>query len=448
VQEKLEVHIGTHSPEQWARYAQMPVRQGLQRPTAPLIVAEEVEWASLGLLPRWVGDDPSNAVAALEVSGLNGGGWARFQDGTVRRDEPALYISTSAPPDRWDPTQPYWGNVVPMAQGRIRGVELPHQESVRIRTASIVLANEPELADGLSSTDRDLAQRIRNIADARWMALEPYDPESPDDEFDDVWQPLLITPDGHTVAGVWTDTDEHPPVYHYVVPRLPSYEPILRWLTERAVPNLIPTAAARTRAYIADQPNLHSTREHDLTEQLADLDTAYEKKKTELQQALADERAVVTPVRDGLLFGSGTVLENAVARVLVDAGVTVTPLDAVLGTRSADLLVEYGDIRLLVEVKSVGGNAAESLAEAAYRHLRTWPQAGTGQSVDGAVLVVNHQHKRPPAERSPAVFGRREFVDTLDFPVVSTLALFDLWRQGDAAGVRQVLGLDRPAPRA
>ncbi|WP_419707938.1 hypothetical protein [Promicromonospora sp. NFX87] len=449
MQEKLEVHIGTLRPEEWAKRASMPVRHGLPRPTGPQIVTDEIPWPSMGLLPRWVGDDPSNAVAALEASELLGNDWVRFQLGAETRGEAALYISTTTP---HRPMKGDWSDILSGFAAHAREIELPHQHlyelpPLKVLGQPIELSRAPALGDDLSPTDRDLALRILNAPGAQWRAIDvDDDPEEDDTASFGEWTPLLVTPDGLTVAAVWTDAGEYDtPTYHYLVPRLQTYDPILQWLTDRAVPDLIPTAAARTRSYIADQPELQSSRERDLTDQITTLTDRYEQAKDELQQALAAERIAVSAVRDPLLFGSGAELDKAVAKVLVDAGVTVTPLDDILGTVSADLLVEYAGRRLLVEVKSVGGNAPESLAEAPHRHLRTWPAVGTGQPVAGVVLVVNHQHKRPPASRALAVFGRREFVDTLDFPVVATLALFDLWRQGDTAGVRQMFGLEGPA---
>lgn len=82
--------------------------------------------------------------------------------------------------------------------------------------------------------------------------------------------------------------------------------------------------------------------------------------------------------------------------------------------------MSIGSDRRLVEVKSAGGNAAEKLVAALDRHLQTWPAIRPSEPVSGGVLVVNHQHKLDPAERSSEVFSRPEFVATLTVTVLSS----------------------------
>ena len=65
----------------------------------------------------------------------------------------------------------------------------------------------------------------------------------------------------------------------------------------------------------------------------------------------------------------------------------------------------------------------------------------------GAALVVNHQHKQPPAEREAVVCQREEFVDSLEFPVVATLQLFDAWRQADWPEIRELIGFPSKRPK-
>ncbi|WP_454859648.1 hypothetical protein [Promicromonospora soli] len=437
MEEFLEVHIGTRSPEEWARD---DVRSAIPRDLLgrlPQIAGEGVDWTSLGLVPRWAGDDPSSAIAAVEVSNI-GKDWERFHSGAEIRNEAALYISTAQPASR--------RSVLAQSNGRPVIAALPFlEDELRIVSEPIRLARPPEPAEDLTTTDRDLALRIRNVSDTQWtdLSIETIDWGG---KFTGTWTPLLVTPDEKTVAGVWHHHDDfrYIPIYHYVLPSLPSYRPILQWLVERAVPDLVPSAAARTRRYVAEQPDLQSSREREITAQVASLTARYEKEKADLQQQLVQEQAAVTVVRDPLLFRTGDALEEAVLRVLVDAGVRAARLDPELGTRSADLLVEHDGQRVLVEVKSASGNASESLAEAPRRHQRTWPQLRPGQPIDAVALVVNHQHKLPPKDRSPEVYQRREFVDSLDMPVISTLQLFDHWRRGDFGRIRELFGLVPP----
>jgi len=108
--------------------------------------------------------------------------------------------------------------------------------------------------------------------------------------------------------------------------------------------------------------------------------------------------------------------------------------------------VTLGDHRRLIEMKSEGRNARESLVNDLRRHLQTWPDLRPEISVGGGVLVVNHQHRCPPADRSPTIYSRPEFVATLTEPVIAVRALFDLWRAEDWTALQRfVLGAD-PAP--
>ncbi len=142
-------------------------------------------------------------------------------------------------------------------------------------------------------------------------------------------------------------------------------------------------------------------------------------------------------MRDGLLYGTGDVLEELVGTLLEEAGFQITRLDAHLGdTTSADLLVEYAGVRRLVEVKSSGGAAPEKLVSQLQRHLDTWPQLQPNQPVVGGTLIVNHQLKRDPHERSAEVYQRREFVDSLTVEVMGTRWLFDQWRAKDWEAIR------------
>jgi len=134
---------------------------------------------------------------------------------------------------------------------------------------------------------------------------------------------------------------------------------------------------------------------------------------------------------------------TAVAAVLGAAGLDVVDLDELFGTKSADLLLRADGRRRLVEVKAAGGAAQESLVGYLDRHLATWPQLRPDEQVEGGVLVVNHQHKLHPSERGPRVYSRPEFVTALTVPVLSTVELFNWWRQGDWCAIRAaVLGAE------
>ncbi|MGY0057421.1 hypothetical protein ACWY4P_12785 [Streptomyces sp. LZ34] len=115
------------------------------------------------------------------------------------------------------------------------------------------------------------------------------------------------------------------------------------------------------------------------------------------------------------------------------------------GTKSADLLVGAdGVASRLAEVKGASGPAQEHLVGHLQRHLETWPQLRPDKPVSEGVLIVNHQHKLHPSERTAAVYARPEFVaslESLPVTVISTVELFNWWRAADWTAIRTaVLG--------
>lgn len=111
-----------------------------------------------------------------------------------------------------------------------------------------------------------------------------------------------------------------------------------------------------------------------------------------------------------------------------------------------DLLVTLGAHRRLVEVKSEGRNASESLVKDLLKHLRTWPELRPELPVGGGALVINHQHRLPPNERTRALYSRPEFVATLTVPVIAVRDLYDWWRTSDWTAIqRAILGIEPPA---
>jgi hypothetical protein len=126
--------------------------------------------------------------------------------------------------------------------------------------------------------------------------------------------------------------------------------------------------------------------------------------------------------------------------VLKGAGFTTVDLDEELGqTRSADLLVTFEQRRRLIEIKSASGNASEGLVADLQRHLITWPELRPQEPVDGGVLIVNHQHRLEPYQRSREVYSRPEFVAALTVPVISTRTLLDWWKVSDLTSIREAV---------
>jgi len=173
---------------------------------------------------------------------------------------------------------------------------------------------------------------------------------------------------------------------------------------------------------------------------LAQFEQQVEARRAQLTADLSAAQVIVNDVRPGLLYGTGRELVLAVKRVLEEGGFVVEDLDETLGVGvSGDLLVSSTGGCWLVEVKSASGGAGEDLVDDLQRHIRTWSQLKRPETLSGGVLIVNHQHKRSPLERQAEVYTRTEFVASLPFPVVSALALFAWWRDGDFAAVRAAM---------
>jgi hypothetical protein len=99
----------------------------------------------------------------------------------------------------------------------------------------------------------------------------------------------------------------------------------------------------------------------------------------------------------------------------------------------------------LVEVKSASGSAPERAYQDLVRHLREWPSLPGSVPVEGGALILNHQHRSAPHERSRRPYSRPEFLAAQTELVVTALDLFDAWREEEAADTirRLLLG---PAP--
>ena len=118
-------------------------------------------------------------------------------------------------------------------------------------------------------------------------------------------------------------------------PDTPSYRPVLQWLVERAAPDLIPTAAARTRRNTDLQPELQTDLERNMTGELADLTARYESARSDLESRLAQARAEASPVRHAMLFGTGSALETAMAEARSPQGCAGACGRCAHGARSA-----------------------------------------------------------------------------------------------------------------
>jgi hypothetical protein len=442
-----DVHVGYLPPARWEELESSDERArrfagGHEK--RPPITCETVRWESLGLTPRWVGDDTSAAVAAIEPSLFANRGadeWRRFRAGTAKRGELGLAISMVGAPEEPELVR---------VGGPAASVYLPGSAAgfASVGGPRIALATPPTPVERLGPADRDLALRLADARDPTlpWWSLSLHGSEvhmggggasqvlSP---IGVLW-PLLVSDAGEVVAAVWTSPDED--LRHYIVPWLPAWTPMLEWLARRAIPEHVPSAARRIHDKIGDEHELQTSAEVSLRADLAQLDHEYEARRADLVQRLNHARAEADGVRLDLLFGTGRALEMAVSRVLRDAGLDVTSLDQALGrSASADLLVTHAGRHWLVEVKSAAGNAGERLVATAKKHLETWPEVRPDVHVEGIVLILNHQSATHPLDRSPEAYSRPEFVRSLTVQVVTTLQLHDAWRRADHDAIRRLM---------
>jgi hypothetical protein len=385
--------------------------------------------------------ESSDCAAALEPSIFHNHGAAeldRFLTGAASRNEIALIIATIGDIEEDQPRFPNQAAgdslLLPGVQEQIAGVRLPTGASA-------------SLAPDIDGADRDLGLRLLNShpPEAPWWGLSlhglvvqsaggPAAHHEPTGQLD----AILVDGLGHPVVAAWTPQSGEQ--RWYVIPDGCDCHPVLDWLRQHALPERVPNALRRARAPLARDQALQTPAEASALQALDDLETRYEDERGRIQSQQREATAAAEPVRNGLLYGTGTELERAVATTLTAAGFTVTELDEYLGdTASADLLVTYGPYRRLVEVKSASGNAGESLVGDLQRHLQTWPQLRPDEPVAGGVLIVNHQHRHEPADRTRAVYVRPEFVAALTAPVLSTLQLFDWWRNSDWAAIRSAM---------
>lgn len=432
----VPVHIGQQGPSHGSQYASVGFRTGM-----PV-----QDWHNHGVEPRWLGMDASDCPIALEPNNAHfrgGDELDRFLAGAGRRGETALLLSTIGTVDDDSPRNPL----------------SPYEASVALSSmfTSVVgkrlpAGVQPQIVPDLDAADRDLALRLRaRPPDAPWWALSLHGvsmergdgfggvrTHQPEGEL----HPILVDALGEPVVAAWT-----PPSGEqrwYIIPTATDWSTVLDWLVQRALPTHVPDALRRARAPHFVEPDLQTADELATRQALAELEERHAREKQHLDDELRRAEAAAEPIRYGLLYGTGDELMDAVAAVFAAAGLTTMNLDAELGgTRSADLLIsDRSATRYLVEVKSASGSASENLVGQLERHLNTWPQLRPDEPVSGGVLVVNHQHKLRPSQRSAKIYTRPEFVAALTVPVISTLELFNWWRASDWGSVRAaVLGV-------
>jgi hypothetical protein len=257
-----------------------------ERRERPPLTSEPVAWEELDMTPRWLGDDSSSAVAASQPSNMSNHGaveWDRFLAGTRARSELALAISMIGSPEEPEIRLPF---------GPSASVSLPGSEpdTTYVGGPRIPLARPPSPAPSLGRADRDLALRLVNGRDATlpWWSLhlsgvDEYPPGGgPSRRVGPTGTllPLLISATAEVVAAIWTSPDGA--IRHYVIPWLPRWTPVLQWLSQRAIPELVPSAARRIHGRIGEEPALQTSAESSALAALAQLDDEYQIRRDEI----------------------------------------------------------------------------------------------------------------------------------------------------------------------
>jgi hypothetical protein len=439
----VSVHIGQPEPGS-QREQQMLVQTEYARErygARSFRVPGDLDWQGKGLQPRWLGMETGDCTVAIEPSIYHGQGADernRFLAGARQRGELALAVTTIG--DANDDTT--HRSLFPAGTSVNLGLQYTDVNGRRLPTGT-----RPEIVPGLSAADRDLAIRLLSRPpDSPWWALElagarlsrggGYGTENHEPEGQ--LHPILVDTLGEPVVAAWTSPEGDQ--RWYVLPAAPPWNNVLGWLVERALPEYVPNALRRARSAHFEDPNLQTVDELAARQALYDFEARYTEEKLRIADDLREAKERAEPVRYGLLYGSGTELVRAVAAVLHAAGMRTVDLDDEVGTKSADLLVGgEGSLHRLVEIKAAGGAAQENLVSYLQRHLETWPQLRRDQPVAGGVLVVNHQHKLHPSDRTAQVYSRPEFVAALPFTVLSTVDLFNWWRTENWAEIRKAI---------
>lgn len=453
----LPIHLGVAAPEpapaQKSTFPGPPPlgpRPGARVRASPLSAAV-VDWDKHGVEPRWKDMETSDCVAALLPGGSADAGrqaFERLQEGARGRGEPLLIVSMLGYEYDDAPRRVFnifntSDDTVMFPQGifGVNGRRLPAG------------GPRPSLSSELTAADRDLGTRLLNRAkDAPWWTLSLLDPTEmasepargqPLPRLNAELKPILTDGLGNPLVavliagnGAWR---------WYIVPDRIDWNTVLDWLVQQAIPAFVPHAPRRFRLAGHDVGEAWRTQA-ELAAQaaLADMEIRHATERAQLEADLHNAEQAATLVRDGLLHGAGDDLVHAVEQVLDDAGLTPTNLDrSEKGTWSADLLVGPDTRKQLVEVKSASGTPSESLVGDLLKHLNTWRSANPELPVEGGTLIVNHQRRRQPEERSRTVYSRPELVRANTVRVVSTLDLFDWWKESNWPAIQQAV-LGRP----
>ncbi|TNM37702.1 hypothetical protein FHP29_18135 [Nocardioides albidus] len=441
----IPVHVGTNPPSHWDEIEANQQRLGeeasdwLREQRRPSAASGDLDWGGLGFEPRWVGFDAADCVAALDPSVYAGKGadeFDRFRQGAASRGELAIVISLVETPDpgsHWSVFGPA-GSSLSLGRFNTSIHSRPLGIGARVRRSDGVEGAEVQLALRLMSCNPPLpwsALSLDGITLSSTHGRVKHEPEG-------TLVPIIETELGEPVVAVWTSPDGVE--RRYVVPAEAPWTVLLSWLVEDALPEYVPDAMRRARRHMATDLDLMTRRERQAHTALAAFDAEYAERRGTLDSELQSAQSDASALRDGLLFGTGDALVETVRTVLEWAGMNVVPLDEELGgTKNADLLCTLDGRSVLVEVKSASGVPKESVYDDVLRHLRVWEKLPDSTPVEGGVLVINHQHRLPPHERRTKAFERPEFLAAQTEPVVTTLELFEAWREEDRVATCRLL---------
>jgi len=288
-----------------------------------------IDWAHHEIEPRWIGSEAADCAAALQPSIFHSSGAEerrRFLAGAAGRGETALVVSMLGFTEDDTPRsvmQSSYGDSIYPGTGMdtvVYGTRLP-------------LRTRVELTPNLTPTDQDLGKRLLNRpTDAPWWSLElsgstsypgaggPPTTTSPIGQL----QPILVDPLGKPLVAVWVAPDQR--TRWYVIPDDIDWNVVLDWLVHRAIPSYVPEAARRHRSSSFVDPDLLTPDEHKGRQALADMEARHAEERRELEEALAEARRDAETIRDGLFYGTGSDLVQAVEAVLVAAGFEVIDL--------------------------------------------------------------------------------------------------------------------------
>ncbi len=443
---QVPVFVGCEPPEYWDALEARQQQAGedaatwLRDQRRPSLARADLGWPELGFEPRWVRYDTVDCAAALDPSIFSSHGadeYVRFRLGAQRRGETALVICRIGRADEPRNVRNVFdllGDSVSIGETHttIHGREIG--KGARVRAADDLGDADGQLARRLLSCNSPLTWRSLSLSGAVLESAHGREEHAPEG----VLMPILESELGEPVVAAWISPDGIE--RRYVVPVETPWTLLLQWLLEQALPEIVPGAMRRARRSVASEEDLLTRRERDCRAALAGLESDYIARRGVLERQLESAQNDAAEIRYGLLYGTGQQLVDAVRSVFESAGIGVVDLDEEFGdTKNADLLCSYGGRSRLVEVKSASGSAPERAYQDLLRHLREWPNVSEGANVDGGALVMSHERRTVPQDRSPRPYARPEFLASQTEPVVSAIDLFTAWRDEEAATIRQML---------